>query len=136
MLRRRNIKLLIAIPVVWILVMFLVGLNNDNSSPSVDINSKNEQILIDKEKIKSLVKQNEELADIARINKEQVDRILDENKLEKVKIIDHDHPEEERIKAEEQAKKGQVQVVHAPKDNNPNAPGKFYYLLGGGGLGR
>ena len=115
--------MLIAIPVVWILVMFVVGLNNNSSSSSLN-SLPLSQIRQDNERIKSLEKKNEELVDIARIHKEKVEKILEENKGVKLKVADNDHPEEERIKAEAQAKNGQVQI-HAPKDNNPNAPGKY-----------
>ncbi len=62
--------MLIAIPVVWILVMFVVGLNNNSSSSSLN-SLPLSQIRQDNERIKSLEKKNEELVDIARIHKER-----------------------------------------------------------------
>lgn len=122
MLRKRNIKLLIAIPVLWILVMFVVGMRGNNSTVPFM------QLLKEKEKVKSLEIQNKELSQLAVHHKEKFE---DQEKLIKDSTHpkeDHDHPEEERIKAEEQARKGRIQV-HAPKEpKNPNAPGKNYHI--------
>lgn len=118
MLRKRNIKLLIAVPVLWILVMFIVGMRTNSSSVPFM------QLLKEKEKVKSLEIQNKELADIAQAHKDKNE--VHEERMKNVNHVkeDHDHPEEERLKAEEQAKKGQIQV-HAPKEKNLNAPGEL-----------
>lgn len=123
MLRRRNIKLLIAVPVVWIIVMVLMSFGSNNSSP-VDSQSIS-QLLKEKAKIRELQDENKELASLAQAEKEKAEKMLvEKHKPEEPKHEDHDHPEEERKKAAEQNVKGPIQI-NAPKDNNPNAPGKY-----------
>jgi hypothetical protein len=124
MLRRRNIKLLLAVPIVWIFVMVFMSFGNNTATDSQSLS----QLLREKEKIRILEDQNKQLANLAQAEKEKAEKVIinqkvEEKPAEEVKHEDHDHPEEERKKAAEQNKKGPIQI-NAPKDNNPNAPGK------------
>ena len=113
---RNLIKALIIVPVVWILVILFIGFNDNGASPG--------QLKSQKERIRILKERNDELiADAARQNLEK--KIAAEKADDHLKE-DHDHPEEERLKAQEQQKEqaGPIQV-HAPQNNNPNEPGLF-----------
>jgi hypothetical protein len=119
MLRKRQlIKLLIGIPVIWIVVMLIVGLNDTGTSNSP----------ADLEKIKALEEKNSRLiAEAARKHEEDKrHRNEEQNKNNEANKEDHDHPEEERIKAQQQQKEkaGPIQV-HAPRNQDPNAPGEL-----------
>jgi hypothetical protein len=117
MLKKRTIvKLLIAIPIIWIFVMIIVGLNDTSSSYA--------SIL----KIKSLEDENKVMKLAAeRYEREKVEKNKNQGLLGILKGGDEeDHPIEELKKAEEQQKQnaGPIQV-HAPKNNDPNAPGEL-----------
>jgi hypothetical protein len=89
MLRKRSlIKLLIAVPIVWILVMFIVSFKDSSGSSHVD-----------NEKIKRLEAQNNELIAAAARRHEEEKR-----KSQAAQNEDQDHPEEEQAKAQEQQK--------------------------------
>lgn len=118
--KRSLIKLLIVIPIVWIVVLFMFSLNDAGTQPAGSS-------LQDKEKMRQLQAQNNKLIAEAAAKHEQERLRLLELKNEaaaKNDVEDNDHPEEERKKAEEQLKDraGPIQV-HAPVEKNPNAPG-------------
>ena len=119
MFRKRYIKLLITVPILWILVMLIVGFNNNNNTnPAAPL----EQLLAEKSKADKLEVENKKLVAIVEEHKEEARKIIDKNlEKENAPKDDHDHPEEERRKAEDQQKHGAIQV-HAPVEN-PNAPG-------------
>lgn len=125
MLRKRTVvKLLIGIPIVWILVMFFVGFNDSSSD---------QQVEIEKAKVKRLEEQKKELIAAAALKHEEERRKFNEQKhlnLENNQGDDHDHPEEEIIKAQKQQNEqaGPIQV-HAPVQHDPNAPGNFFILI-------
>ena len=129
MFRKRYIKLLISVPILWILVMLIVGFNNGNTNPAAPL----EQLLAEKSKADKLEVENKKLVAIVEEHKEEARKIVDKNlEKENAPKDDHDHPEEERRKAEDQQKHGAIQV-HAPVEN-PNAPGfdrrspKFFFI--------
>jgi len=120
MFRKRYIKLLITVPILWILVMLIVGFNNNNTNPAAPL----EQLLAEKSKADKLEVENKKLVAIVEEHKEEARKIIDKNlEKENAPKDDHDHPEEERRKAEDQQKHGAIQV-HAPVEN-PNAPGEL-----------
>ena len=113
--KRSLVKLLIVVPVLWVLVLFMFSLNDSTSTGSVD-------------KINKLQAENHRLIKeaAARHEQERIRQKKGEELKEKEEVgEDHDHPEEERKKAEEQQQEraGPIQV-QAPVDRNPNAPGK------------
>ena len=121
MLKKRTtlIKLLILVPIVWILAVLLIGLN-DSSEHVSDYS---------KDKIAKLEEQNNQLiaaaaAKHAEEKKAKLDKMSGGDSHNHAE--DNDHPEEERKKAQEQQNKnaGPVQV-HAPVDRNLNAPGEL-----------
>ena len=116
--KRTVIKILIAVPILWIFAMLIMGFNDNGASP--------DQLKTENDKIKNLQQQNYQLiAEAAKRHAEERKRLA--AKANDHLKEDHDHPEEERIKAEEQQqeKAGPIQV-QAPKNNDPNAPG-FYF---------
>ena len=125
MLRKRTVvKLLIGIPIVWILVMFFVGFNDGSSD---------QQVEIEKAKVKQLEEQKKELIAAAALKHEDERRKFNEQKhlnLENNQGDDHDHPEEEIIKAQQQQNEqaGPIQV-HAPDQHDPNAPGNLIFFI-------
>lgn len=123
MFRKRSfIKLLILVPILWIVVLFMISINDNNGSAPSSV-----QLAADKEKLKLLEAQNNRLiAEAAQKHEEEKRRNLDNHNHRE----DVDHPEEERKKAEEQQKNraGPIQV-HAPVENNPNAPGNSFVLF-------
>jgi hypothetical protein len=97
---------------------------NDSANSSIGSPA---QLAIEKEKYRDLLDQNRKLMeDAARKYEEERKRTPIQQQLNHEHgKDDHDHPKEERDKAEEQIKdKGGPVQVHAPIDNNPNAPGK------------
>ncbi len=120
MLRKRSmIKVLIAVPIVWLVAMIMFGINNTPTT----LNRSNNR---DLERIKHLEAENNDLIARAAQRYEEERRHLQEQRENNQEGDDNDHPEEERKKAQEQQKQqaGPVQV-HAPVDRNPNAPGLF-----------
>ena len=119
MLKKRTVvKLLIAVPILWIAVMLITGLGSENTSGDQ---------LKDKLKIERLQIENKKLIELAALKhqeekRQRLEQVVNHNGDKE----DHDHPEEERRKAQEQQKEqaGPIQV-HAPIDNNPNAPGEL-----------
>lgn len=120
MLKKRTlIKLLIVIPILWIFVMILVGFNDSSSSYA--------SIL----KIKSLEDENKLIKAAAlKYEEERRKNQANEGHKDLLDILkggdDRDHPVEEQKKAEQQQQEnaGPIQV-HAPKQNDPNAPGEL-----------
>lgn len=122
MLKKRTVvKLLIAIPILWIFVMIIVGFNDTTSSYA--------SIL----RIKSLENENKLMREAAeKYEKEKSEKLQNQfdNGQGLLGILkggdDKDHPAEELKKAEEQQQQnaGPIQV-HAPKNNDPNAPGEL-----------
>jgi len=96
------------------------------------------ELVKDKQKIERLQRENRRLIEEAALKHQEERRHRQENERNdplELHKDDHDHPEEERLKAQEQekAQAGPIQI-HAPIDNNPNAPGKqffssLYYIL-------
>ena len=123
MLRKRTlIKLLIAVPILWIAVMLITNFSDSSSISSGELAK-------DKQKIERLQRENKRLIEEAALKHQEERRLRQENEannLHELNKDDHDHPEEERLKAQEQekAQAGPIQV-HAPIDNNPNAPGEL-----------
>lgn len=118
MLRKRSVvKLLILVPILWIFAMIVINLNDNSSSTS--------ELMAEKERLKELLRKNNQQMK-EQMLKNQEDRMLKKLAHSDEHKEDHDHPEEERKKAEEQqkAKAGPIQV-HAPANNNPNAPGEL-----------
>jgi polypeptide N-acetylgalactosaminyltransferase len=122
MLRKRSlVKLLILVPILWIIAMIIVNLSDNSSS--------NSQLVAEKARLSELLRRNAELMRHQQDTNEENSRKLAEG-AEKAKgelnKDDHDHPAEERAKAEEQlkAKAGLIQV-QAPVEHNPNAPGEL-----------
>lgn len=121
MLKKRTIiKLLIATPILWIFVMIIYGFNDGSSSSWSDA------------KIKSLEEENKIIKAAALRHEEErrKNQINDAKNRAIMDILkggdDRDHPIEEQDKAELQQKEnaGPIQV-HAPKLNDPNAPGEL-----------
>ena len=125
MLKKRTlVKLLIGIPVVWILVMIVLGFSDTTSSYASML------------KIKSLEAENSELIRAAAIkHQEEKQRKQQQGAaisggaalLDILKGVDGaDHPVEEQQKAEKQQQEnaGPIQV-HAPVQNDPNSPGEL-----------
>lgn len=111
--RRLTVKVLILVPIIWILVTFFFGISERSPGQSQS----------EKDKIQKLVDENKHLiAEAARRHQEEKKRKLEHEELKD----DHDHPEEEQLKAQEQQKEkaGPIQV-HAPIERNPNAPGEL-----------
>ncbi|RNA38256.1 polypeptide N-acetylgalactosaminyltransferase 9 [Brachionus plicatilis] len=111
--RRLTAKILILVPIVWILVTFFVGINERSPSQSQS----------EKDKMQKLVDENKNLiAEAARRHQEEKKRKLEDEDLRD----DHDHPEEERLKAQkqQQEKAGPIQI-QAPVERDPNAPGEL-----------
>jgi polypeptide N-acetylgalactosaminyltransferase len=113
------VKLLILIPILWMLAMFVVNLNDDSSRTS--------QLLAEKEE---LSRKNDLMKKVLEQHEDEKRHRSDNsvNPLNAQKE-DHDHPEEERQKAQKQIqeKAGAVQV-HAPDEKNNknnNAPGEL-----------
>lgn len=127
MLKKRTlVKLLIAVPIVWIVVLLFVGLNDSSTQPK--------QLQADKEKIKKLEQENDHLIAIAAQKHDEERKRLRENQQAHLALNnddnnqnnDNDHPEAERIKAEEQQKKPQGPIqINAPVEKNPNAHGEL-----------
>lgn len=124
MLKKRSIiKLFIAVPIVWIVVMLITSLNDTSSSSTLT----SSELIKEKQKIERLQRENKRLIEEAA-EKHQEERRL---RLEKLNAKedqlkdDHDHPEEERKKVEEEQKGHGPKQVNAPIDRNPNAPGEL-----------
>jgi hypothetical protein len=117
------IKVLIAVPIVWLGAMIMFGINN---TPTTSNRSNNRDL----ERIKHLEAENNELIARAAQRHEEERRRLHEQGEKEQLVDDNDHPEEERKKAQEQQKQqaGPVQV-HAPVDRNPNAPGLLIFSI-------
>lgn len=128
--KRSLVKLLIAVPIVWIVVLFMFSLTDTTGSNNAAANVLSDE---SSDKLRRLEAQNNRLIAEAAARHEKERRMqieLDEEKnkqqQENNKVEDDDHPEEERRKAEEQLKNpgGPIQV-HAPIEKNPNAPGEL-----------
>lgn len=119
--KRSIIKYLILIPLIWILVAFIFGFN-DSESQRTKIDNDMINKMIEKAKEKHL--QHDHAKPL--IEKSESENIKNEQKA--AVHDDHDHPDEERKKADEQQKEaaGKVQI-NAPKEphNDPNAPGEL-----------
>ena len=112
--KRSLVKLLILVPILWIVTMFIVNLN-DTSASSL-------QLAAEKERYGELLRKNAELMRQAAEEKRRAAAGLSENNGANksgpnqglVKNDDEDHPAEERAKADEQqkAQAGPVQVWH------------------------
>jgi hypothetical protein len=101
--------------------MIIVNLNDNSSSTS--------QLVAEKARLSELLKKNAELMRQAQHKNEENRQQLAENLLhnnEANRGDDHDHPADERAKAEEQVKAqaGAIQL-QAPVERNPNAPGEL-----------
>jgi hypothetical protein len=102
--------------------MVIVNLSDNSSSTS--------QLVAEKARLSELLRRNAELMRQEQRKNEENSRRLAENVERAAKgginKDDHDHPAEERAKAEEQikAQAGPIQV-QAPAEQNPNAPGEL-----------
>ena len=98
--------------------MIIVNLN-DNSS-------KTSQLVADKKLLNELLRKNAELMQQQELQKKEEKDRQNAAAANVDGKEDHDHPEEERVKAEEQQKEkaGPIQV-QAPVERNPNAPGEL-----------
>lgn len=118
--KRSLIKLLILIPILWILVLFMFSINDSSTDAASSI------------RLRELQAQNNRLIAeaAAKHEQERLKRLEEKEEDQEEKPEDDDHPEEERKKAEEQLKNraGPIQV-HAPVDRNPNAPGRMRILI-------
>ena len=113
---RRIIKYLIVLSLLWIL--YGIFLNSKSTSNDTEINQELINKLVEKakQKQKEIEKQEKE-KDTETVKKIEI--------LNPIKKDDHDHPEEERKKVEEQKKDLDRKVqVNAPVVHDLNAPGE------------
>jgi hypothetical protein len=114
--KRALVKALITIPILWIIVMFLVGMRDDNNS-----NNNSDEILKMNEEKRQLIVN-------AASQHEALKKLISDNKHD-IQQEDHDHPEEERKKAKSQQNQnaGQIQIKQ-PIQRDDKAPGTFKFF--------
>ena len=129
-MKRNEGKLLVLVPVAWLVALLFFGLNEMSDKPSGDNAPSELQMHQHRAKIRELEEQNKHLIIEAALRHDAAKRMALE--IEQAHHgghnHDHDHPEEERKKAQDQQNMQARPIqVHAPQQldeaANPNSPG-------------
>jgi hypothetical protein len=113
--RQRIVTYMVLLAVSLLLYVMIYGGRNE---------SERKRAVDDQEIIKRLLEKVRQKANDLKIAK------IERNENRRPHVVDEDHPEAERVKAEMQENdvKGKIQV-EAPLEINPNAPGRAFNIL-------